>query len=325
MTRAIAIVLLLAACGDDEGGGGQPNPNATPATAAVPGAGSGSGKGLSSLTKIEERVECPGPALYDAKGIAIATVERCDPKAPDLVGVGGKPPENKPNDMHCDTAKHEYCLATWDDKGKVVVNACGTCPERDAIRHRFAPERDFVVEVNRDPFQSYIVRQPGLGSADQGLQKSVTQRCLKKDQFQASNYSYKDLKPVGVVAQGTFRKVLMMDPGNLGHIVKAKDCVGKEKAVVVDIGDEFICFQSEDASTGQPAPTDCRPLREKTIALSSQPSDATMIEPGGAPQTTITPVEPPPATLPPRTPDRAPAKGGGTTITPVMPPTTIKP
>lgn len=126
------------------------------------------------------------------------------------------------------------------------------------------------------------------------------------------------------------RKVLMMDPGNLGHIIKARDCVGKEKAVVSDIGDEFICFQVEaNAATGEVLPPDCQRLRTASVALSSQPSDTA---PGDGNRTTITPVIAPPPSLPPKAverqpaPERAPAPSK-TTISPApqQPPTMIKP
>ena len=63
-------------------------------------------------------------------------------------------------------------------------------------------DSDFVEsEHNRDPFRSLMVELAKTAKAP------VTQR-----------------------------KVLMMDRGNLGHIVRRGDCVGKEKAVVKDIG-----------------------------------------------------------------------------------------
>jgi hypothetical protein len=36
-----------------------------------------------------------------------------------------------------------------------------------------------------------------------------------------------------------------MDSGNLGHIIRKGDCVGREKALVKDIGAGFITFQVE--------------------------------------------------------------------------------
>jgi hypothetical protein len=71
-----------------------------------------------------------------------------------------------------------------------------------------------------------------------------TKRCPREDQQVASSYSYADLKLVGIVAQGTQRKVLMT-MGRDGFIIKRGDCVGKEKAVVKDIGLGYVTFQGE--------------------------------------------------------------------------------
>jgi hypothetical protein len=64
------------------------------------------------------------------------------------------------------------------------------------------------------------------------------------------------MRLVGIVAQGTQRKVLMMDRTNIGHIIRRGDCVGKEKAVVKDIGPGFVTFvvhpAPEDRSNRQP-------------------------------------------------------------------------
>jgi hypothetical protein len=126
--------------------------------------------------------------------------------------------------------------------------------EKLSIRHEFR-ERDFAVEAtNRDPFQSFILGQKGLTPTDgTRLGQDVTKKCQREDQFVATNYSYTDLRLVGIVAERAQRKVLMMDAGNLGHIIKKGDCVGREKAVVKDIGAGFITFQvePEDVAAGQ--------------------------------------------------------------------------
>lgn len=125
--------------------------------------------------------------------------------------------------------------------------------EKKGIRHAFK-ERDFAVDQNnRDPFQSFVLNQGLIGPANEAKPLDVTKKCVREDQMVASNYSYTDLRLVGIVAQGTQRKVLMMDAGNLGHIIKRGDCVGREKAVVKDIGTGYITFQvepDENGSTG---------------------------------------------------------------------------
>jgi hypothetical protein len=137
--------------------------------------------------------------------------------------------------------------------------------EKLSIRHEFK-DRDFAVEQsNRDPFQSFVVGQKSLQPTEGvTLQRDVTKKCLREDQFVASNYSYTDLRLVGIVAERAQRKVLMMDAGNLGHIIKKGDCVGREKALVKDIGAGFITFQvqPEETSTGQP-----RVVEEHSVQL----------------------------------------------------------
>lgn len=119
-----------------------------------------------------------------------------------------------------------------------------TDPEKLTIRHPFR-ERDFVVDQNnRDPFQSFVLGGQTLPtSSETTLPMDITRKCTRADQFVAPNHSYSELRLVGIVAERTQRKVLMMDRGNLGHIIKKGDCVGREKAVVKDIGAGYITFQ----------------------------------------------------------------------------------
>ncbi len=302
---AIACAMVLGATvacgGEDEPEPPKAGTKATPAAGAQPPAGSGSGK-LSPMVKVETRVSCPLPQKGSRK---------CDPNAAKAVVIGKAADQKDEPGLACEDG--EYCLQT-SDEGYL----CGKCPERDQIRHVFK-DRDFAVEQNRDPFQSFFVKMVGAGSgSDGGLQKDPTSRCPRADQLVATNYGYQDLKLVGIVAQGTQRKVLMMDP-TFGHIIKRGDCVGKEKAWVKDIGENFICFEvAPDASTGRPVEAHCFELHSKTVAT-TLPSDAGSQPPSRS--TSITPVVPPPATLPPpaSTPVQTPAPA------PAQPPTTIKP
>ncbi len=205
MRFLIAAFALLAACGgeDDEAA---PSGGGPTAPAAPVAAARPAGPQLAPKLRIEDRVACPTPT--DAK--------KCDPNAA-VCGEG------------------QYCLSAG------AAHYCGVCPERDAIRHTFKP-RDFQGTDIRDPFQSFVINQPGLGVAGTDMPTDRTPRCTRRDQMVASNYSYQSLKLVGIVSQGTQRKVLMMDSGNLGHIVKKGDCVGKEKALVKDIGAGYVTF-----------------------------------------------------------------------------------
>ncbi|MBX3162075.1 MAG: hypothetical protein KF773_39295 [Deltaproteobacteria bacterium] len=300
MTRIMLALALVAttACGEDGGGGQQPQPGqqATPAAAAPAAApGAGSGPKLSPQVHIEDRVGCKAPP---------AGAKVCDPNA--LTA--------------CDPKSKHYCIATQTQTG--IQYLCGPCPERDGIRAAFK-ESDFALDVNRDPFASVMGESRDAGSA--GSAKPVITEECKPDKVVASNYSFQDLTLRGIVAQGTKRKVLMMDSGGLGHIIGLKDCVGKEKAIVKDIGTEYITFQLNVNGTGTKYEDKSVQLHPNRVALSSNPSSSgaesssTDRPPSSVP--IVTPVTPerPTVVIPPT---RAPV------ITPNIPPqapTTLRP
>jgi len=204
---ALALALALAGCGDDGGAAPQNVPTGPRNPQAAPGTAAAASKNqLAVKPHIEDRVACPRPDQpSDPKG------GKCDLKAPSC-------------------GEHLYCLQLAQG------SFCEPCPERDGIRHAFR-ERDFDPQHNRDPFQ------PGGGSGPK-QPPPRTPNCPLEDQLVASGYSYTDLKLVGIVAQGTQRKVLMTI-GKDGFIIKRGDCVGKEKAVVKDIGLGYVTFQGE--------------------------------------------------------------------------------
>lgn len=176
-----------------------------------------------------------------------------------------------------------------------------TVAERATIRHTFK-DRDFAAETNRDPFQSFIVMLPGTPQAPlEPLTSQAGQQCTKADQLVATNYSYADLKLVGIVAQGTQRKVLMMDSGNLGHIIKRGDCVGKEKAVVKDIGTGYLTFVVTPDSLPN---TSQRPAEEHSVQLHANdlPLMDYQIPTDNAPRPSVEPVMPPTAPATPAKP-----------------------
>jgi Tfp pilus assembly protein PilP len=171
--------------------------------------------------------------------------------------------------------------------------------EKATIRHVFK-ERDFVADTNRDPFQSFVVMMPGTLQAPlepSGVQ--VGAQCTNPDQLVATNYSYADLKLVGIVAQGTQRKVLMMDSGNYGHIIKRGDCVGKEKAMVKDIGTGYLTFVVMPDSVPN---AQQRPPEEHSLQL--HPSDLPLSE-YSLPREEPKEVQP---VMPPTSPVTAPSK-----------------
>jgi len=171
--------------------------------------------------------------------------------------------------------------------------------EKASIRHQFretdfAPDQTVGQTVNRDPFVSFVLLQPGmLGGASSKPDIVKTQHCLRQDQFVASNYTYSDLRLVGIVTQGTQRKVLMMDPGNLGHIIRRNDCVGKEKAVVKDIGTGYVTFVIDPSDGGAVGEEHSVPLYPNQTPVSSQPDLPEVGSGAGVPV-----IAPPSATAP---------------------------
>lgn len=275
---ALMMMLALAACGDDGGGANPPPANAQPKPNNAPGAGAGSNKNvLPEKLHVEDRIACalPEKPTDPQNG-------KCDLKAPSC-------------------AEHLYCL---DFGGQGAF--CEPCPERDGIRHVFR-DRDFAGEQNRDPFEAGGT----IGPRPAGQAVPPTEKCRRDDQMVATSYSYLDLKLVTIVAQGTQRKVLMMG-GPLGYIIKRGDCVGKEKAVVSDIGTGYITFQTDsDANGNGRPPTEYSvQLNPKQLAA-NDPSADLMPQ---AQRTTIAPVVAPPPVIPPA----QPTTRAGTTV--VVPP-----
>jgi len=295
--RLLVLALLFtAACGEDD----PPPPQGPKAPGApqppkpgAPGAGSGSGAKLVPQIKAEDDVRCPTPTSAKA----------CDPAVPTACEM------------------NEYCLPTASG------NFCGGCPERTSIRHEFK-ERDFAADQNRDPFQSSLLSPLTAGAGSAALPRNPTELCQqRKDQLQAQNYSYADLKLRGIVARGTQRKVIMEDPGKLGHLLQRGDCVGKEKAIVKDIGTGYVTL-----TIGGDKPVEVsielHPKAPQVNALPSDQPDPTK------PQAPI--VEPAPPPQPARPTQPAQPAGAGTTVierqpaktVPIVPPqapTTLKP
>ena len=274
---AVLLALVVAGCGDDDGPGPQPQPvrASGPAAPGAVGGGPGAKGQLTERPHIEDRVNCPIPEQPSDPRDG-----KCDPKAPSC-------------------GEHLYCLQLAQG------HYCEPCPERDGIRHAFK-ERDFDTEHNRDPFQSQL--QPiGPGPTDPGLPR----QCARGDQL-APGSSYVELKLVGIVAEGTRRKALMM-AGPLGWILKRGDCVGKEKAVVKDIGTGYITFQldPDGSAANQRAP------EEYSVQLN--PKQLTMNEParpGSTPRFPAAPAASPGAVL---RPGALPAGSPPAPVAPVAP------
>ncbi len=159
-----------------------------------------------------------------------------------------------------------YCTGTEEDCEK----------EAKAIRHRFTI-RDFEQDItgtdNRDPFRSYVLRDPSLqaGSGNEsGVRASETCKKermrapnpLSKDAKARASFALRDLKLKGIVLQGTQSYAVFTDRSSYGHIVRIGDCLGKEKAYVAKIGAGFVELEIVQDSADGP-----RPVQKREIAL----------------------------------------------------------
>jgi len=253
------IALALVGCGEDE----PPPPPATRppvgGVAAAPGAagaGSAAKGGLVPLEHIEDRVTCPVPKKVE--DLPTAPEDRCDVTAP----------------SPCKDKVKKYCLPVPVANNNAY---CFACPERDNIRHVFKESRDFAPEQNRDPFESFVLSPQGIGSGSDkpAVDVNMQVKCNDKNSWMAS-FSYVDLKLVGIVTQGTLRKGLITG-GRTSAIIKRNDCVGKEKAIVKEVGDGFATFvtQPDPNVAGSRALEHTVLLRANTLALNaSEPSDS---------------------------------------------------
>jgi Tfp pilus assembly protein PilP len=187
--------------------------------------------------------------------------------------------------------------------------SCEKCPERDSIRHDFM-DRDFVPDQSRDPFFNFVIMPVGVGDNSAKAKPEPHQSCKRRDQFVATNYSYQDLKLVGIVSERAQRKVLMIDSAGRGHIIKRGDCVGKEKAVVKDIGAGYITFTVEED------PDSKRPSQETSVQLHPPSAEGDMAPPDNVPPPdTTAPIVAPPTPAPGSRPT-----GLGASVTPPQPP-----
>ena len=139
--------------------------------------------------------------------------------------------------------------------------------EAKSLRRPFS-SRDFDVDVtgeeNRDPFRSYVIRQPGVGTQDRSTSTAEPAEFCTNKSLVAPNYPLRDLRLVGIVLRGTGASALFRDSANYGHIVHKGDCLGQERARVGEIRTGFVSLEvMPDPSLSQ----DPKPAQERAIQL----------------------------------------------------------
>lgn len=124
----------------------------------------------------------------------------------------------------------------------------------DDLRRTFL-ERDFRPDpsgdANRDPFRSYIIRQPGMAETQEGSDEDaaddVCKNTKRKTNWHATNYSLRDLRLLGIIMRGTRGYAQFVDSSGDGHIVTQGNCMGAEKAIVTSIGSGVVRLQVRPA------------------------------------------------------------------------------
>lgn len=136
----------------------------------------------------------------------------------------------------------------------------------EELRQQFS-ERDFLSDVtgdqNRDPFRSYLLAQPLL-EGDEGSAGVDLSEICPPERSKATKFSLRDLKLIGIVLRGTKSYALFRDSTRFGHIVRRGECLGKEKAVVNEIG---VGYVSVEVAPETPQGTAAPPAQKRTIAL----------------------------------------------------------
>jgi hypothetical protein len=118
-------------------------------------------------------------------------------------------------------------------------------------------ERDFASDPggdeNRDPFRSYVIRQGGSPDLKGVVPIQPTDVCTERNS-RAPGHAIRDLRLIGLVLRGTRSYAQFRDPSGFGWIVRLRDCLGKEKAIVEKIGAGFVTLElvPEVASTKEP-------------------------------------------------------------------------
>jgi hypothetical protein len=186
--------------------------------------------------------------------------------------------------------------------------------ERASIRHKFR-ENDFTSDpmgnLNRDPFRSYVITQPGSVLDTSKPVGEVTEFCKSQKQLIATTYNLRDLRLVGIVSRGARKYALFQDTRDYGHVVHRGDCLGREKARVKEIAPGLVTLEIVTEQGSNPP---VRSTEEKSIAL--YPNELTLedLQNGGEN------IENQPAITPPVTPPSGPTTGPVMPTDPVPPP-----
>jgi Tfp pilus assembly protein PilP len=175
-------------------------------------------------------------------------------------------------------------------------------PEEAPTIRRRLKERDFAIDPtgaeNRDPFRSFLLPQVGADQPTGPTGPVVarpTDQCAK-NKLVATNYALRDLKLIGIVVRGAQRYAMFKDAKGEGHMVERGKCMGREKALVTEIGDGHVTIEivpEAVAGAGGVEPTS----EKKSIPL--YPNELTVDDVDESEDTTSPTTEPAPVPGPP--------------------------
>ena len=186
--------------------------------------------------------------------------------------------------------------------------------EANSIRRRLK-DRDFQSDLtgteNRNPFQSFTLPQVGPEEPQlptgPGPAPKPTDLCAR-NKLIASSYPIKDLDLIGVVRRGAQYFALFRDAHGVGHVIERGKCLGREKALVIAIGDGLVTIERiPEAAAGGPEPvpvTETIPLYQSEITADDFDSEEAPASDETPPETTDTA---PPPTVEPENPTPGPS------------------
>ncbi len=126
---------------------------------------------------------------------------------------------------------------------------------KDFADEDFTP--DPTGDLNRDPFQSYLVApqpaRPGAAVQDECVNRTV-----------AVKLNYSDLSLIGIVVRGNNNFAMFRDPQQYGQTAFLGDCLSKDKARIIEITPSCVRLEIRgEAPPGAPAP----PAHEEKLCL----------------------------------------------------------
>jgi hypothetical protein len=226
--------------------------------------------------------------------------------APALVGCGGDETSAAASSQAKEPAKKKAATGrapAGRGRGRERTGRLDTYAQiEDRFRQPFG-ERDFASDPagdeNRDPFRSFVIRQ---GTGPRALRDATpiqpTDVCTEKN-IRAPGHSVRDLRLIGLILRGTRSYAQFRDPSGFGWIVRLRDCLGKEKAIVDKIGAGFVTLEMvPEVGPGNQPQAERRDIQLHPSELRAEEETAVDATGAAPPPATPSPEPAPPASQP---------------------------